>query len=90
MAAFGAMGNVTTTAKNPNAAKLYVQYMTSKHGSSLISKSGSYGTHPDATVPEAVGIKLPTPDKVWNISPDEWDRIHETWLKEWKTIFSRN
>jgi iron(III) transport system substrate-binding protein len=89
MAAFGAMGNVTTTAKHPNAAKLYVQYMTSKRGSSLISKSGSYGTHPDATVPEAAGIKLPAADKVWNISPDEWDRIHETWFNEWKTIFNR-
>jgi iron(III) transport system substrate-binding protein len=89
MAAFGAMGNVTTTAKHPNAAKVFVNYMTSKRGSTLISKSGSYGTHPDSPPPEAAGYKFPPQDKVWNIAPDQWDRIHETWPAEWKVIFNR-
>lgn len=89
MAAFGAFGNVSSTAKHPNAAKLFVNYMTSKRGSTLIAKSGSYGTHPDAPPPEAAGYKFPPQDQVWNISADQWDKIHETWLEEWKVIFNR-
>jgi len=89
VAAFGAMGNVTTTAKHPNAAKVYVNYMTSKKGSTLISKSGSYGTHPDSPPPVVAGIQLPPQDKVWIVTAEQWDTIHESWFDEWKTIFDR-
>ncbi len=89
MAAFGAMGNVTATAKNPNAAKVYVNYLTSKRGSALIAQAGSYGVHPDSPSPEAAGTKYPPQDKVWNIEAEQWDKIHETWVDEWKKIFNR-
>ena len=89
MAAFGAMGNLTATAKHPNAAKVYVNYLTSKRGSTFIAHSGSYGAHPDAPSPEASGYKFPPQEKVWNISADQWDRIHETWIDEWKAVFNR-
>jgi iron(III) transport system substrate-binding protein len=90
IAAFGGMGNVTTTAKHPNAAKLYVNYLTSKKGSSLIAKTGSYGTHPDAPTPiVAGGVQLPLQDKVWIVTAEQWDTIHESWFDEWKTIFNR-
>lgn len=89
VAAFGGMGNVTTTAKHPNAAKVYVNYLTSKKGSTIISKSGSYGTHPDSPAPIVSGTQLPPQDKVWNISAEQWDKIHETWFEEWKTVFNR-
>jgi len=89
MAAFGAMGNVTSTAKHPNAAKVLVNYLTSRHGSGLLAQTGSYGTHPDAPPPTAAGYKFPPPDQVWNIDPDEWDRIHKSWPEEWKAIFNR-
>lgn len=89
VAAFGGMGNVTTTAKHPNAAKLYVNYLTSKKGSTLISKTGSYGTHPDSPVPIIAGAKLPPQDKVWIVTAEQWDTIHESWFEEWKTVFNR-
>ena len=89
MAAFGAMGNVTSTAKRPNAAKVFVNYLTSRRGSTFLSQTGSYGTHPDAPPPTAAGYKFPPQDKVWNIAPDQWDKIHKTWPDEWKTIFNR-
>ena len=89
VAAFGGMGNVTSTAKHPNAAKVYVNYMTSKKGSTLIAKSGSYGTHPDSPAPVIAGVQLPPHDKVWNIDAEQWDKIHETWFEEWKVIFNR-
>jgi iron(III) transport system substrate-binding protein len=89
MAAFGAMGNVTSSAKHPNAAKVYVNYLTSKRGSTLIAQAGSYGIHPDSPPPEIAGTKYPPQDKIWNISPDQWDDIHEKWVGEWKTVFNR-
>ena len=89
MAAFGAMGNLTATAKHPNAARVYVNYLTSKRGSTFIAHSGSYGVHPEAPPPEASGYKFPPQEKVWNIESEQWDKIHETWVDEWKAIFNR-
>jgi iron(III) transport system substrate-binding protein len=89
VAAFGGMGNVTTTAKHPNAAKIYVNYLTSKKGSTLISKTGSYGTHPDSPAPIVAGTQLPPQDKVWIVTAEQWDTIHDSWFDEWKSIFNR-
>lgn len=84
IASFGAFGNVTSTAKHPSAAKVWMNYVTSKHGSSLMSTSGAYGTHPDATPPSAPGIVFPPQDKVWTIQADLWDKISQPWQQEWK------
>ena len=84
IASFGAFGNVTSTAKHPNAGKVWINYVTSKHGSSLMSLSGAYGTHPDAAPPSAPGITFPPQDKVWTIQADLWDKISQPWQQEWK------
>ena len=86
---FGVFGNVTRTAPHPNAARLWVNYVTSKHGSSLMSTSGAYGTHPDATPPVAAGIKFPSQDKVWTIDPAKWDEITQPWTAEWKEVVAK-
>ena len=49
LAGYGVFGNVTSTAPHPNAARVWMNYLVSKRGSSEMSKSASYGTHPDAT-----------------------------------------
>ncbi len=89
LASFGAFGNVTATAKHPNAGRVWINYMTSKRGSTLVSKTGAYGTHPDAPAPEDAGYKFPPASQVWTMAPDMWDRIHESWVQEWKTVFNR-
>ncbi len=86
IASFGAFGNVTSTAKHPNAGKVWINYVTSKHGSSLMSTSGAYGTHPDAAPPSAPGITFPPQDKVWTIQADLWDKISQPWQQEWKDV----
>jgi hypothetical protein len=58
-------------------------------GSTYISQAGSYGVHPDSPPPQVAGYKFPPQDKVWNISADQWDKIHETWIDEWKATFNR-
>ncbi|MGE3244947.1 MAG: ABC transporter substrate-binding protein [Beijerinckiaceae bacterium] len=50
--AFTLSGGVTKSARNPNAAKLYLNYITSKRGGSVIGTVGDYGTHPDAVPPK--------------------------------------
>ncbi len=89
LAAFGAMGNITTTAKHPNAAKLWVNYMTSRRGGALVARTGAYGTHPASPSPEIAGFKFPSQDQVFNVTIDTWNRIAGTYPKEWAQIFKQ-
>jgi iron(III) transport system substrate-binding protein len=89
LAAFGEIGNVTASAKRPNAARLYLSWITSKRGSTMVSRQGSYGTHPAAPPPDEAGYTFPPAGQVWNIRPDEWERYQEAWPREWKQIFER-
>jgi ABC-type Fe3+ transport system substrate-binding protein len=65
---------------------VWIQYMTSKRGSTGIAGTGAYGTHPDAPPPSDAGYKFPPANQVWTMAPDQWDKIHETWVKEWKDV----
>lgn len=89
LAAFGEIGNVTAQAKNPNAARLYMSYVLSKAGSSMVSQQGSYGTHPDAPPPNEGGYTFPPASQVWNIKISDWEKYQETFPKEWKEIFEK-
>jgi hypothetical protein len=31
-------------------------------------------------------VALPTPDKVWTISLDQWQKVAEPWTEEWQKI----
>jgi iron(III) transport system substrate-binding protein len=89
LVAFGAMGNVAKSAKNPNAAKVWVNYVTSKYGSTLMSKTGSYGTHIDAPAPRSGQYVFPPQDQVYTLSIDEWSKIVENYPKEWRDAFEK-
>ena len=90
LAGYGVFGNVTSTAPHPNAARVWMNYLVSKRGSSEMSKSASYGTHPDATPPSIPGFKFPAPSEVWAIAPDRWETIRESWVEEWKKTVLKN
>ena len=77
-------------APHPNAARVWMNYLVSKRGSSEMSKSASYGTHPDATPPSIPGFKFPAPSEVWAIAPDRWETIRESWVEEWKKTVLKN
>ena len=89
LVAFGAMGNVSATAKHPNAAKVWVNYVTSKYGSTLMSKTGSYGTHMDAPAPQGAGYTFPPQDKVYTLDIDTWSKIVENYPQEWRAAFDK-
>jgi iron(III) transport system substrate-binding protein len=86
---FGVFGNVTKTAPHPNAARLWMNYATSKRGSTLMAASGAYGTHPDAPPPVAAGVTFPSQNTVWTIDPARWDAITGPWTAEWKEIVAK-
>lgn len=89
MATFGSMGNVTSSAKHPNAGKVWVNFLASKHASKFIAKQGVYATHPEAPRAEAAGYTFPPQNELWNISPDQWDQIQKTWPDEWRKTFEK-
>ena len=84
--AFGAYGNVTSVAKHPNAAKVWMNYITSKRGGDEVAKTGVYGTHPDSNPPDVKGLHFPPSSKVWNIPAEQWDQIRAEWPEQWKQI----
>ena len=86
---FGCMGNVTSSAKHPNAAKVYMNYITSKYGSTLVSKTGSYGSHMDAPSPRNGSLALPAQDQVFTLGIDEWSKVVESYPKEWRDAFEK-
>jgi iron(III) transport system substrate-binding protein len=89
LVAFGAMGNVAKSAKHPNAARLWVNYVTSKYGSTLMSKTGSYGTHMDAPTPRSGPYIFPPQDQVYTLSIDEWSQVVQNYPKEWRDVFEK-
>jgi iron(III) transport system substrate-binding protein len=89
LAAFGEIGNVTAAARHPNAARLYMNWILSARGSAMVSRQGSYGTHPGAPPPSQAGYAFPPPGQVWTIGPADWEKYQERWPREWKEIFER-
>ncbi len=80
-------GGVTSTAKNPNAARLYLNWITSVRGGTVISKRGIYGSHPDSPVPVSPGLTFPPLSKVWGYGADEWTKKRGPYSKEWRKTF---
>jgi iron(III) transport system substrate-binding protein len=86
---YGIFGNVTKSAPHPNAARVWMNYLVSKRGSTEMTKSSSYGTHPDAPPPVAAGFTYPTQSQVWAISAEQWDQIREPWAAEWLKLVKK-
>lgn len=87
VSAYATTGGITATAPHPNAVKLYVNWMTSLHGSNIIASSSIYGSHPDATAPTAPGFTLPPSSGVWTMPLDRWAAQRDAYLTSWRTIF---
>ena len=84
---FSAAGGITSVAKNPNAAALLLDWMTSKRGGDVIATVGAYGANAGAARPQAEGLDYPPAEKVWNLDADQWMKTREPWMKEWRETF---
>jgi iron(III) transport system substrate-binding protein len=85
---FPIAGGLTTTGKHPNAAAVFLNWMTSKRGGDLIAKQGSYALNPDVAPPTTpTGVTFPPLAKVWNIDVEHWESIRDSYSKEWRATF---
>lgn len=74
---------VTSTAKNPNAARLFLNYLLTREGQAVTVKQfKTFSFRTDMPAPQGV----PAGFKVWRQSPD-FDAKHPTWRQEWLDIF---
>ncbi len=87
VSAYATSGGITTSAPHPNAIRLYLNWMTSLHGSNIIASSGIYGTHPQATAPVAPGFTLPDSSGIWTLPLDRWVANREAYITRWRALF---
>lgn len=76
-----------SSAKNVNAAKLFINWTMSKYGQELIVTLGDYAVRPDAGAPLLLGKQLPTLDEVYKVSVDDLLEHQATDQQNWNTIF---
>ena len=87
ISSFPAAGGVSTTAKNPNAAALFLNWITSKHGGNIVARGGAYPTNPASNKPHLEGLDYPTQDQVYNLKADEWIATRDERMREWRATF---
>jgi iron(III) transport system substrate-binding protein len=84
VSAFPASGGITATAQHPNAAALFLDWLTSKRGGTVIASAGAYPANVDAPVPTAEGLIYPPPDKLWNLDAKVWTETRDVNSNKWR------
>ncbi len=87
---FPVSGGIPVSVKNPNAAQLLVNWLTSKRGGIAIGNSGAYPANRGAVAPRAGGVAFPPADKVWNVDVDQWEKRRVGYSEDWRTTFGQN
>jgi iron(III) transport system substrate-binding protein len=87
---FPVSGGIPVAAKNPNAAMVLLNWLTSKRGGEVIGSSGAYPVIPAAPAPRPSGVVFPSADKVWNISVDQWEKLRLSYSEDWRKTFGQN
>jgi iron(III) transport system substrate-binding protein len=87
ISSFPAAGGISSTAKNPNAAALYLDWMTSRHGGNVIARGGAYPANSESDRPHLEGLDYPPANQVWNLKLDEWMAERDVRMKEWRETF---
>lgn len=89
LSAFPIAAGIYTNAKRANAAAVYLNWATSRHGGRSVTKGGAYAAHPDVPPPRPAGIEFPPLDRLWNIEPAQWSRVRESHSAEWRKTFGQ-
>jgi iron(III) transport system substrate-binding protein len=83
-------GGITTTAAHPHAARLFMNWITSKRGGNVVAVEGAYPANPQAGVPSRPGVKYPAPDKVYNLDIETWKQTRDSLSRRWHQEFGVN
>lgn len=83
-------GGIANSAKNPNAAILLVNWLTSKRGGTAIALQKAYPAHRDVPPPTLLdGRKFVPVDDLWDLPLDRWAKIREPASEEWRKLYGR-
>jgi iron(III) transport system substrate-binding protein len=78
------MAGIFKTAKNPNAAKLYLNWALSLEGQNVMtSKLGYVSLLKGASPPPGA----PADAKLWLPDNEEYEKLRDGWIAEWNTIY---
>ncbi len=81
-------GGVNTSGKNQNAARLFINWVTSRHGGAMVAKQNSYGANSDAPRPRLSDETVfPPVETLWDIPVDRWEQIRGPASVEWRAVF---
>lgn len=89
MPSYPVSGGIVTGTRRPNAARVLLNWLTSKRAGEFVKVTTSYPIHPDAVLPEAPGITLPSMKQLWNISIEQWEAKRDSYSTEWRKIFGQ-
>jgi len=76
---------IASTAKNPNAAKLYLNWSLSKEGQKAwVDGQGGFSMLPSAGMPKGASADT----KLWVPDPTEYVALRNPWIAEWNTLYN--
>jgi ABC-type Fe3+ transport system substrate-binding protein len=85
-----AWGGLSSKGRNPNAAKVLVNWITSKHGGIPITHQGAYAANSDAPLPKlADGTQYGPVNTLWSLPFDRWAEVRASASEEWRKMFGR-
>jgi iron(III) transport system substrate-binding protein len=88
IAAFPISGGITTSARRPASAAIWLNWITSARAAGVLAQAGVYGVHPSGPVPVlADGRDYPPVSQVWTIDPANWSQVRESYSVEWRAVF---
>jgi len=85
--AFPIVGGMTSSAKNKNAAQLFLDWLTSKRGGEVIASTAAYALNPQAPAPSFGESALPSNDQLFNVGEDIWLNQRQSYTEEWRSRF---
>jgi len=85
--AFPIAGGMTSSAKNRNAAQVFLDWLTSKRGGEVIASTAAYALNPDAPNPTFGDSALPSNDQLFNVSEKTWLELRQPYTEEWRSHF---
>lgn len=85
---FGISGGIISVAPHPHAAQVWMNWMTSKHGGTVLASVGAYSIRRDAPTPSVAGVAMPPARSVYNIRASDYLNSYVPFVKEWHQIFA--
>lgn len=80
---------MTSSAKNAEAAKVFMNYNFSKHGQKVFAQLGEYPARTDVAPPTVMGVQLPAIDsgKVYRMTNADAIKFGKEDLAKWNQVF---